>query len=96
MSNVVTEWKKRAKEKFGSVAGGVRKLNSLCGTSIQQGGIDLMEQGSRNIPTCVLRYMIGEVVFGALEEAGWKTASLDLSTKKYLELSDKLSPPPRV
>lgn len=96
MSNIISEWKTHSKNKRGSVAEGVRRLNSLCGTSIQQGGIDLMEQGKRNIPVCVHRMMLGEILIDSLINSGIKVSDSDMSINGFLELTDKLSPPLRV
>ena len=95
MSNIITEWKKHSKEKHGSIAEGVRRLNMICNMSIQQGGIDLMEKGKRNIPVCVQRLMIGDILIEALEAAGIKAAE-SIPTVNFLKLTEKLSPPARI
>ena len=96
MNNLVTEWKKHSKQKHGSIAEGVRQLNITCGTSIQQGGIDLMEQGRRNIPVCVHKEMLSRVFISVLESYGL-SKRLSKTLGKFLsDIVARLSPPDRV
>ena len=96
MSNLVTEWKKHSKQKHGSIAEGVRQLNITCGTSIQQGGIDLMEQGRRNIPVCVHKEMLSRILISVLESYGLSKSFSKILGKFLTDIISRLSPPARV
>jgi hypothetical protein len=93
--NLVSSWKKRSKDKYGTITKGVDRLNMICGTEIRLQDISTMQSGKRNIPACINKLMLIDVLLTALEDAGMENAVFELSSDDYMELIDKISPPER-
>jgi len=62
MPNIITSFKKYARENFGSVSKGVPVLNNECGTNVTQSNLDQMEKGTRRIPESVTRFIIPKIL----------------------------------
>ena len=62
MNNLIKTWKEFAKESYNSIASGIRHLNIVCCTKITPSCINSMADGKKNIPACVNRFMIFEIL----------------------------------
>ena len=89
--NILESYEKRAKQKYGTLAEGIRFINTVCGTSISWGHYYDMKRGMRNVPASVQRLLINEVLLSELENAGF-----DMAQGNFEMLRDSLSLPQRV
>ena len=96
MNNIISNWKKQAKIKYGSITEGVKRLNMICSMKIRVPDISSMERGERNIPACVHNLMLNDVLITVLEDAGYKNEVGAESMTDFIGLVDSLSPPRRV
>lgn len=88
--NIVEKWIERAREKYPSLAAGIRQLNMKCGLKLQQGQIYRIRDGKAKLPECVHNQMLADVLPTILGEA-----KAEIGVTDYLELLDSLSVPVR-
>lgn len=62
MNNLVLSWKELAKEKYGSIAEGIRRMNKVCIARLTPSCVNTMIEGKKNVPASVNRFMTFEVV----------------------------------
>ena len=91
-NNIAASWLDHAKESNKTITEQVAFMNTVCGTKMQAGSIYSMRNGTKNIPTEVMRFMLNEVLYIELKRAGLRSKRL----LDYGNLRDRLSPPKRV
>lgn len=91
--NIVSMWIERAKEKYGSVQGGVDRFNTICGGKVQVRHIYEMNQGKRSVSECVHSLMLNDILLTALEQAGIEQIP---TTRQFMKLSEMLALPVRM
>jgi len=89
-NNIAAAWIDHAKESDKTITEQVKFMNTVCGTKMQAGSIYSMRNGTKNIPTEVMRFMINEVLLIELKRAGLNSKKID-----FKQLRDRLSPPKR-
>lgn len=77
MNNLITSWKELAKEKYGSIAEGVRHLNTVCGAKVTPSCINQMSKGEKAVPASINRFMVHDVVPDKFKKAKFKMSDLD-------------------
>jgi len=90
INNIAAAWIDHAKESDKSITEQVEFMNTVCGTKMQAGSIYSMRNGTKNIPTEVIRFIIHEVLVSELINAGFNVKTGDIK-----QLCDRLSPPKR-
>lgn len=91
MNNIAAAWIELAKNEYDSVSAGVRHMNLVCNQKMQPSSVYAMRSGKKNVPDCVYRYMLNDVLLIEMEKAGFKTTKGDFKL-----LRDRLSPPERI
>jgi len=94
--NIITAWKERAKEKYGSIGEGVRELNMILNMKLTPSQLNEMSKGKRSVPASVQNMMINDTFLTSLSDAGLTDVMLTLTMEQFSELKDKLSLPERV
>lgn len=89
-TNIAAAWIDRAKEKYESVAEGVRHMNLVCNQKMQTSSVYAMRSGQKNIPDCVYFHMLNDVLLTEMENAGFSIRKGD-----FEQLRDRLAPPQR-
>jgi len=89
-NNIAAAWIDHAKKSDKTITEQVELMNTVCGTKMQAGSVYSMRNKTKNIPTEVLRFMIHEVIFDELINAGFNIKTGDLK-----QLCERLSPPKR-
>lgn len=69
MTNMITAWKKHAKERRRSVCEGVRHMNLITGAKLTPSAVDEMEKGIRAVPVEVQRYIINVMLNDLINSA---------------------------
>lgn len=89
-NNIAAAWLDHAKESDKTITEQVEFMNAVCGTKMQAGSIYSMRNGTKNIPTEVMRFIIHEVLVSELKKAGFSMKSGNIK-----QLCERLSPPKR-
>lgn len=94
MKNLVTNWKAKAKLKYGNITKGVDRLNTVCNRKMRVADISAIERGQRNLSSCANWLMLNDTLEDTLEKYGIEFTGT-ISSVDWVNLISELTPPER-